>query len=413
MGVIVVKQQSTLTDYRFRNLYHTPKRLSREEQARNVRDYIESRRKENYGLEDMAAPPEELGRDMALYQGDDLELYENAADIIQDELGRSGLASQFRDYLDENIDAKRLPALRGYYSRQSTLPEHMWDMTTEGEHFDERGNIIPGAIPPVNAVKVIGSPGYVESGTAPNVSMREGYGLVPNIGSRENESYEDSLNLGSAFFPTKHGLGFVSPPYQEDMERHYAASVAGGEMHPNLFDVLNINPDARLVGIRGFGVPQDKAFARPAVGEGREGAYTAPIPPERLVGVFHRGKHDPEDFPRIEDELKHVLPTEKPSAFVPGYGSEVRDAISEVLPKIWEGRTFGLDNPAFSPAEKARIRAEIEERVDKKRDIAAEKVMQNSGLINARMAAIDESARRTEEGSFNPTKLYGFAGDKQ
>ena len=41
-----------------------------------------------------------------------------------------------------------------------------------------------------------------------------------------------------------------------------------------------------VVGIRGFGRPQDKAFARGAMGEGREGVYTEPIPLERLVGVM-------------------------------------------------------------------------------------------------------------------------------
>jgi len=57
MSVAVIKQQSTLGDYGFRNLYDTPKRLSREEQARNVEQYMEQRRKENAGIEDIAATP--------------------------------------------------------------------------------------------------------------------------------------------------------------------------------------------------------------------------------------------------------------------------------------------------------------------------------------------------------------------
>lgn len=395
MSVAVIKQQSTLADYGFRNLYETSKRPSREEQARNVRNYVDSRRKENYGLGEMTAPPKELGRDMMLFEGDDLEAYENAADIIQNEISRSGLESEFPDYLDENINVKKLPALRDYFSRQSTLPEHMWDMTTEGEHFDERGNIIPGAIPPVNAVKVIGGQDYRVRGSAPNVSMREGYGLTPNYGM--NEDYEDSLRLGSPFIPLKQGVGFVSPPYQEDMNRHYAANVhEGADLYPGLFEHLDANPEARLVGIRGFGVPQDKAFARPAVGEGREGVFTNPIPPERLVGVFNPGKEE-KDFPRIEDELKH-LPND----------GRIQDAISQRLPKIWEGRTFGLDNPAFSQAEKASIRAEIENRIKNREEFEGKNLFVAPDFKNPTREALVSGANRTLEGTFNPTKLYGF-----
>jgi len=394
MSVAVIKQQSTLGDYGFRNLYDTPKRLSREEQARNVEQYMEQRRKENAGIEDIAATPKNLGRDMMLFEGDDLETYENAADVIQDELETSPDPSKFPDYLTEGIDAKKLPALRNYFSRQTTLPEHMWDLTTEGKHFDEQGNILPGAIPPVNAVKVIGGQDYNVAGSAPNVGMREGYGLVPNYGSDANRSYEDVQSLGTAFMPLKQGVGFVSPPYQEDMKRNVAATTIDEGM-ANLFSTLSAfeNPDrkyGRLVGIRGFGVPQDKAFARPAIGEGREGVYTNPIPPERLVGIFNNNK-EREDFPRIEDELKDV------------HSGYIRDELSQYLPKIWEGRTFGLNNPALSQAEKASIRAEIEDRIDKRKE---EEKSQKFGTT-----FLEQAARRTKEGTFDPTKLYGFAGD--
>ena len=400
MSVAVIKQQSTLADYGFRNLYDTPKRLSREEQARNVEQYMQQRRKENAGIEDIAAPPKKLGRDMMLFEGDDLEAYENAADVIQDELETSSDPSKFPDYLTEGIDAKKLPALRDYFSRQTTLPEHMWELTTEGKHFDEQGNILPGAIPPVNAVKVIGGQDYNVPGSAPNVGMREGYGLVPNYGEESNTEYENVTPLGSPYFPLERGVGFVSPPYQEDMERHYAPSVGGD--YGNLFGLVNQFDNtnrkyARLVGIRGFGVPQDKAFARPAIGEGREGVFTEPIPPERLVGVFNPGKEKPVDFPRIEDELR----------FLPSDGT-VRDKISEVLPKIWEGRTFGLNNPALSQAEKAKIRAEIEDRIDKRKEKQAS--WGSTGIQHD--AELERLAQRSREGTFDPTKLYGFAGDR-
>jgi hypothetical protein len=397
MSVAVIKQQSTLGDYGFRNLYDTPKRFSPAQQARNVEQYMQQRRKENAGIEDIAAPPKNLGRDMMLYEGDDLETYENAADVIQDELETSPDPSKFPDYLTEGIDAKKLPALRNYFSRQTTLPEHMWDLTTEGKHFDEQGNILPGAIPPVNAVKVIGGQNYNVPGSAPNVGMREGYGLVPNYGESSNTEYENVTQLGSPYFPLERGVGFVSPPYQEDMKRHYAPSV--GDDYDNLFGLVNQfdNPNrkyARLVGIRGFGVPQDKAFARPAVGEGREGVFTEPISPERLVGVFNPGKEKPEDFPRIEDELKDVD------------SLDIRDKISEVLPKIWEGRTFGLNNPALSQAEKAKIKREIEDRIERKK----EKGIEFRGKLAA--GELRRLGKRSKEGTFDPTKLYGFAGDR-
>ena len=90
---------------------------------------------------------------------------------------------------------------------------------------------------------------------------------------------------------------------------------------------------------------------------------------------------------RIEDELKHI-----------DSQNDIQDAISEVLPKIWEGRTFGIDNPVYSQAEKARIRAEIQDRI---KDRIKDRKEEKSG------------AHRSLEGSLNPTKLYGFAGDKQ
>tara|TARA_R100000231_G_scaffold134649_1_gene108415 strand:- start:6299 stop:7495 length:1197 start_codon:yes stop_codon:yes gene_type:complete len=395
MSVAVIKQQSTLDEFGFRNLYNTPPKYSPTQQAKNVEQYMQQRRKENAGIEDIAAPPKKIGRDMMLFEGDDLEAYENAVEVIQDELETSPDPTKFPDYLSEDMDVGKLLALRDYFSRQTTLPEHMWDLTTEGKHFNEQGNILPGAIPPVNAVKVIGSQNYNIPGSAPNVGMREGYGLAPNYGEESNTSYENEISLGSPYFPLEQGVGFVSPPYQEDMKRHFAPSV--GE-YSNLFGLVNPfdNPNrkyARLVGIRGFGVPQDKAFARPAIGEGREGVFTESIPPERLVGVFNPGKEKPEDFPRIEDELKDVD------------SLDIRDKLSEFLPKIWEGRTFGLNNPALSQAEKAKIRREIEDRIKRKK----EKGIEFRGKLAA--GELRRLGKRSKEGTFDPTKLYGFAGD--
>ena len=337
MSVAVLKQQSTLADYGFRNLYDTPTRLSPAQQARNVEQYMQRRRKENAGIEDIAAPAKDIARHKVLYDSEDLDEHDTAAEIIRDEIARSGLESQFPDYLDESINHYNLPALRDYYSRQSTLPEYMWDLTTEGEHFDKEGNILPGAIPPVNAVKVVDY--------NPDMSKIEGYGLVPNIGSKGNRVYEKNMaRHGSPVFPLNQGVGFVAPPYGMDIDSTVAANVIGGS-EQQAFDALDSNAATKLVGIRGFGVPQDKAFARPASREGREGIYTNPIPPERLVGVFRDEKTDYEDFPEFE-------------AGATDYGQ-----VKDKLPGAWSKGRFGFDNPALTREEKQRIATDILDRL--------------------------------------------------
>ena len=336
MSVAVLKQQTTLADYGFRNLYNTPTRFSPAQQARNVERYMQQRRKENAGIEDIAAPAKDIARNKVLFDSEDLDEHDTAAEVIRDEIARSGLESQFPDYLDESIDHYKLPALRDYYSRQSTLPEHMWDLTTEGEHFDKEGNILPGVIPPVNAVKVVDY--------NPDMSKIEGYGLVPNVGAKGNRVYEKIMaRHGYPVFPLNRGVGFVAPPYGMDIDRTVAANVIGGDSQ-QAFDALDSNAATKLVGIRGFGVPQDKAFARPASQEGREGIYTNPIPPERLVGVFRDEKTEYEDFPEYEAGTTY---------------SQVRDK----LPGAWSKGRFGFDNPALTREEKQRIAEDILDRL--------------------------------------------------
>ena len=365
MSVAVIKQQSTLDQYGFGNSFNskgvprlttTQSKPSIDEQAKNVRNYLKERHMQDDEIAFMAEPPKEMGQDIALFQGDDLDQYGDRADFARGIL-RGGDQSEYPDYLDGDIDWKKLPYMRDYFSRQSTLPEHMWDMTTEGEHFDKEGNILPGAIPPVNAVKLIGGD-HEGRGGAPGVGKRVGYGLVPNIGAGENERYEGGLGWSEPIFPLNQGVGFVAPPYGADMSRTMAANVSGGMYSPDgLFSETRDNPEARLVGIRGFGAPQDKAFIRPSVGEGREGVYTNPIPPERLVGVFNRGKQDKKDFPWIEDGASHLKDDE-----------QIRDFQSTHLPKIWEGGRFGLDNPAYTDEEKELITREIDKRLGERKD---------------------------------------------
>jgi hypothetical protein len=163
-----------------------------------------------------------------------------------------------------------------------------------------------------------------------------------------------------------------------------------------LFGETRDNPENRLVGIRGFGVPQDKAFIRPSVGEGREGAYTATIPPERLVGVFNRGKQDERDFPSIEDEASHLKDNE-----------QIRDFQSTHLPKVWEGGRFGLDNPAYTDEEKELITREIEQRLNEAKE------SQEHLLSDSQLERIEAQQNKAKEGSLYPTNRFDFARDVQ
>ena len=369
MSVIVVKQQTTLDEFGFRNLYNIPTRLSPAQQARNVEQYMQQRRKENAGIEDIAAPPKVIGRNKILVDGTDLDEHAGASDVIREELPTSSDPTRFKDYLSEDIDYKNLPAVRDYFSRQTTLPEYMWNMTTEGEHFDKEGNILPGAIPPVNAVKIISN--------NPNLSRITGYGLVPNTQSKDNDYYERSMGeRGNPVFPTSQGVGFVAPAYAQDIENTVAANVYGASGMGG-WSLLDDHPEStRLVGIRGFGAPQDKAFARPAVGEGREGVFTKPIPPERLVGVFNREIQEYEDLPAMEEDEDYYV-----------------DAMRK-LPGSWRRGRFGIDNPTLSREEKQRIAREIINRI-------------HPFKLRTRRPSV---GGRIKESLF-PAQEFGFGGD--
>ena len=56
---------------------------------------------------DIAAPAKDIARHKVLYDSEDLEEHDTAAEI-RDEI-RSGLESQFPDYLDESINHYNLP----------------------------------------------------------------------------------------------------------------------------------------------------------------------------------------------------------------------------------------------------------------------------------------------------------------
>jgi hypothetical protein len=185
---------------------------------------------------------------------------------LEGSLAHGVAAQNFPQILDAE-DPLSVPFIRDYYSRQTTIPEHIWEYHTQGPYYDEQGNILPGQVPPVNAVKVMGRDDIASLGT------REGYGLKPVPFSKVNMNWEEDMDAKHRF-PSQN-VGFVGNLSQRDIELNSAGNAPGGG-----------HRDSGVVGIRGFGRPQDKAFARGRVGEGIEGGFTAPIPPERLVGVM-------------------------------------------------------------------------------------------------------------------------------
>lgn len=186
---------------------------------------------------------------------------------IEGSIAHGLAAREFPQILDAE-DPLSVPFIRDYYSRQTTIPEHIWDYHTEGPYYDEQGNILPGQVPPVNAIKIMGRDDIASMGT------REGYGLKPVPKSRINRDWEGQRHLIDHRFPSGN-IGFVGNLSETDFDKNTAGNTASGGYS-----------QSGVVGIRGFGRPQDKAFARGRVLEGIEGGFTAPIPPERLVGVM-------------------------------------------------------------------------------------------------------------------------------
>ncbi len=313
-----------------------------------------------------------------------------------------GLVRRKFPLLDEyNVDATKLPVLRDYTSRQTTLPEHELSMQTEGPHFDEDGNILPGAIPPVNAVKRLSTPDIKHIGSAGN------FGLKPVKDARVNFEWERNIPTYSdspidlarrPIFPVKNA-GFVSPITARDVRQAEA-----GNVDPR-------NPEG-FVAIRGFGAPSDKAFSRKDISEGREGIYTAPIPPERLVGIHRKGgikEKDlsqniftsafddeniarqinlPDNIPKrdfILNEMRladlnndsNQFAIEMDTLYELGeISEEERNAVfgafergrnlqrkrnREELPEEWSQGSFGFNNPTLTPEEKKQYERQIME----------------------------------------------------
>ena len=310
-----------------------------------------------------------------------------------------GLVRRKFPLLDEyGVDATKLPVLRDYTSRQSTLPEHDLTMQTEGQHFDEYGNILPGAIPPVNAVKRLSERDIRYIGSAGDFGLKPVKDAEVNFNwEKDQTNYRDTpIDLARRpVFPVQNA-GFVSPVDARDVRRAEAANTDGKQGY---------------VAIRGFGAPSDKAFSRTDIsGEGREGIYTAPIPPERLVGIHRRGGLKEKDltqntFTSVFDDENIAqqinLPDNIPkrdfilnemrlaeinndsnqfaiemdtlyengelskeerhavfAAFEKGRRLQIKRSREE-LPEEWSQGSFGFNNPTLTPEEKEQYERQI------------------------------------------------------
>lgn len=308
----------------------------------------------------------------------------------------SGVAMREFPAIGMHDNHEVMPFLRDYYSRQTTIPEHDWQYHTEGPYYDEEGNILPGQVPPVDAVKLMGE------ADIKHVGQGSGFGLKPLPFSHVNERWEiDDIEPGKQF-PAEN-IGFVGPTMEQAITRNAAANVS--RQTPRGY-----------VGVRGFGRPSDKAFARRTF-EGGEGGFTAPIPPERLVGAM------PASRANLGKDSSRVLPVMKPTIVEPKTDKEkimeavrdgiispldvplllarkkymshefpydaewyegviptfsnkmrresqpavnaVKNAFKNAIPKSWEEGHFGLENAILTDAEKANYIRQLEEQQEK------------------------------------------------
>lgn len=329
-----------------------------------------------------------------------------------------GLAAREYQQILDAEDPTSVPFIRDYYGRQTTLPEYDFGYHTKGPYYDEQGNILPGQVPPVDAVKIMGEDDIASIGT------REGYGLKPVPYSKVNMDWEKTNIPPKQRVPSEN-VGFVGNLSQEDIEGNIAGNISSDR-------------DKGVVGIRGFGRPQDKAFARSSDFEGIEGAFTAPIPPERLVGVMPSTRMTRDELkyggqlrhlyspkPHLEQALQIMVsegeispmdaifasirqraaenqrdyaygrtPTRDTDQYFPSrtsqlvggpsgkyerfidknYGAGIRNkktpalvahskanaALATALPAAWEQGAFGLENPILTEAEKQAYIDDIE-----------------------------------------------------
>lgn len=171
---------------------------------------------------------------------------------------------------------------------QSTLPQHMLGLYTENFLDPETGKVREGAIPPVNALKVVGR-SYL-----PEIMTR--HGLLPTR-SYDNLDYErgSAMAAGMPFGSAKQ----IQLDEAGNKPMNLQGMTGGFVIPANMVDLSRVilgNPEegkrggAGLIGIRGFGFPSsDEIQLRPPSGNPMErvaeGLHMNRIPPERLVPV--------------------------------------------------------------------------------------------------------------------------------
>jgi len=298
-------------------------------------------------------------------------------------------------------EIKHLPFIRDYFSRQATLPElpGFESYQTAGPHFDEEGNIIPGQIPPVNAMKILSREDIGHLGRASN------FGLKPLSFAASNLDWERENTPVHGMFPVGRA-GFVAPATTEGMKNATAGNTSG-----------HTSP----VGIRGFGTPSDKAFFRNQTNEREEGIFTEDIPPERLVGVFGGGKRMQGPYQKVKDYFSDggdkLIP---PSAhYFPSSGQKVWKRPKDLLEVVHDGKVPVGTNPmtgAHSLYEQGKISP---------MDMVLQAIYQNniatrgtddSQLTEAELIhrnAAENWAKAQQKFGFNPFRRYdGLTGNK-
>lgn len=189
---------------------------------------------------------------------------------------------------------------KGY---QSTLPQHMLGLYTENYMDPETGKIREGAIPPVNALKIM------DRKDIPKIMSHQG--LIPNV-SRDNYQYEDSTTM----------------PFGGDRDYDPETGYSSGTITGNYVTGANVidlgravegtkrQGESGVIAIRGIS-PADKLQIRPPDGNVGELVSEAiiqnRIPPERIVPVKHPKTHELLD----NDDISFLRNRANFSRFIP------------------------------------------------------------------------------------------------
>ena len=344
MSKVLIKAQTTLDEY---GAELPPKRqppISPEEQEFNFDRAVDASSASS--LEDIYNQPYD-----SRWAGEmiDSEVFDAKRQIARDLL--QGDSSQYSDWKEmlENIDdheiqtsggagAETLPeSLRQYYSRQSTLPEHMPTLHTPNWQMED-GSIRPGSIPAINAVR--------RMDTRDIDLMMQGAGLVP-VHNRDVHEFEEHMIPPEYRFDldrkgkksmmhsaddgpieiSQNELGyFVSPSNKIDVGR--------AQMDD---DYMGLPTPKGYVGIRGLNTKDDKLQMRPPIGnpqeKNTEGLVQSRIPPSRLVPIKDRGVYPNKSNILYGSNERQRYGDREP--MLDSYRNQVNSVINE-YPEVWD-----------------------------------------------------------------------------